>query len=107
MHDPSFDVTSTEISSWSIDSSQILPLGSSRMAGLVPLLLKLNAAKCLIEDYGTLLESRFDACHVIENSKNDAGILILQVVQDTLFFCSLPFVPATYVLITSFFLYIC
>lgn len=49
------------------------------MVGLVPLLLKLNAAKVLVEDYATLLESRFDECHVIENSKNDAGVFILQV----------------------------
>jgi len=71
-----------------------LSLDSSRMVGLVPLLLKLNAAKSLIEDFATLLESRFDECSAMENSKNDAGILILQVVQDTFFFSPVSCIPS-------------
>ncbi|ONK81042.1 uncharacterized protein A4U43_C01F24610 [Asparagus officinalis] len=63
-------------------SIKIMNILSSRMVGLVPLLLKLNAAKVLVEDYATLLESRFDECHVIVNSKNDAGVLILQLLLD-------------------------
>lgn len=49
------------------------------MVGLVPLLLKSSAAKCLVEDYAACLESRFDEFQLSENSKDDSGVLILQV----------------------------
>ena len=51
------------------------------MVSLVPLLLKSNSAKCLVEDYAACLESRFDELQLIENYKDDAGVLILQVSQ--------------------------
>lgn len=57
---------------------------SSRMVGLVQLLLKSSAAKCLIEDFATCLESRFDECQIIENTKDDVGILILQLLIDNI-----------------------
>lgn len=53
--------------------------GSSRMVGLVQLLLKSNAAGCLIEDYAACLELRSEECQFIEDSNEDPGILILQV----------------------------
>lgn len=53
--------------------------GSSRMIGLVQLLLKSNAAGCLIEDYAACLELRSEECQFIEDSSEDPGILILQV----------------------------
>lgn len=52
---------------------------SSRMVGLVQLLLKSNAASCLIEDYAACLELRSEDCQVIENTSDDPGVLILQV----------------------------
>lgn len=52
---------------------------SSRMVGLVQLLLKSNAATCLVEDYAACLELRSEECQIIENSANDPGVLIMQV----------------------------
>lgn len=52
---------------------------SSRMVGLVQLLLKSNAASCLIEDYAACLELRSEDCQVIENTSDDPGVLIFQV----------------------------
>lgn len=52
---------------------------SSRMVGLVQLLLKSNAASCLIEDYAACLELRSEDCQVVENTSDDPGVLILQV----------------------------
>lgn len=53
---------------------------SSRMAGLVQLLVKANAAKYLIEDYAACLEARFDESVAVENTKDDPGVLIMQVI---------------------------
>lgn len=55
---------------------------SSRMVGLVQLLLKSNAANCLIEDYAACLELRSEESQLIENSTDDPGVLILQVSPD-------------------------
>jgi hypothetical protein len=52
---------------------------SSRIVGLVQLLLKDNVSKSVIEDYAACLEYRFDDFQVIENTKDDVGVLILQV----------------------------
>ena len=52
---------------------------SSRMVGLVQLLLKSNAARSLIEDYAACLELRSEESQIIENSSDDPGVLILQV----------------------------
>ena len=52
---------------------------SSRMVGLVQLLLKSNAASSLVEDYASCLELRSEECHTIENSGDDPGVLIMQV----------------------------
>ncbi|KAJ6813375.1 nuclear pore complex protein NUP205 isoform X1 [Iris pallida] len=63
-------------------SIKVLSILSSRMVGLVQLLLKLNAAKGLVEDFANCLESRFDEFQVIENTKGDTGVLILQLLLD-------------------------
>ncbi|XP_065016073.1 nuclear pore complex protein NUP205-like isoform X2 [Musa acuminata AAA Group] len=65
-------------------SIKIMSILSSRMVGLVQLMLKSNAAKHLIEDYATCLESRFDECQSIENTKDDPGVLILQLLIDNI-----------------------
>lgn len=52
---------------------------SSRMVGLVQLLLKYNAASSLVEDYATCLELRSEESQIIENSGDDPGVLIMQV----------------------------
>ncbi|KAL6006312.1 hypothetical protein ACLOJK_040359 [Asimina triloba] len=49
---------------------------------LYQLLLKSNAANSLIEDYAACLELRSEECQVIENTKDDIGILILQLLID-------------------------
>lgn len=49
------------------------------MVGLVQLLLKSNAANCLVEDYAACLELRSEESQIIENSSNDPGVLIMQV----------------------------
>ncbi|PKU70654.1 hypothetical protein MA16_Dca018731 [Dendrobium catenatum] len=65
-------------------SIKIASILSSRMAGLVPLLLKANAAKYLIEDYAACLEARFDESVVVENTKDDPGVLIMQLLIDNI-----------------------
>ncbi|MQL73492.1 hypothetical protein Taro_005836 [Colocasia esculenta] len=65
-------------------SIKIMSTLSSRMVGLVQLLLKSSAAKCLVEDYAACLESRFDECQVVENSKDDSGVLIMQLLLDNI-----------------------
>ncbi|XP_073116730.1 nuclear pore complex protein NUP205 isoform X3 [Elaeis guineensis] len=65
-------------------SIKIMSILSSRLVGLVQLLLKSSAAKCLIEDFATCLELRFDEYQVIENTKDDVGILILQLLIDNI-----------------------
>lgn len=52
---------------------------SSRMVGLVQLLLQSSAASSLIEDYAACLELRSEECQMIENSSDDPGVLIMQV----------------------------
>ena len=54
--------------------------GSSRIVGLVQLLLEADVGKTVIEDYAACLEFRFDDFQVIEDTKDDVGVLILQVV---------------------------
>ncbi|XP_022752181.1 nuclear pore complex protein NUP205-like [Durio zibethinus] len=49
------------------------------MVGLVQLLLKSNTANSLVEDYAACLELRLQECQVIENSGDDPGILIMQL----------------------------
>ncbi|KAG0486478.1 hypothetical protein HPP92_008573, partial [Vanilla planifolia] len=66
------------------DHTQIISLLDSRIVGLVQLLLKANAAKCLIEDYAACLESRFDESAPVENTKDDAGVLIMQLLIDNI-----------------------
>ncbi|XVF34671.1 hypothetical protein REPUB_Repub18cG0078900 [Reevesia pubescens] len=63
-------------------SIKIMGILSSRMVGLVQLLLKSNAATSLVEDYAACLESRSQECQVIENSGDDPGILIMQLLID-------------------------
>ncbi|KAF8393226.1 hypothetical protein HHK36_021467 [Tetracentron sinense] len=66
------------------DSLLELFVDSSRMVGLVQLLLKSNSANCLIEDYAACLELRSEECQVIENSRDDAGVLIMQLLIDNI-----------------------
>ncbi|PON88994.1 Nucleoporin [Trema orientale] len=54
------------------------------MVGLVQLLLKSNAASCLIEDYAACLELRSEESQFIENSSDDPGVLILQLLIDNI-----------------------
>jgi len=49
------------------------------MVGLVQLLLKSNAANSLVEDYASCLEIRLEESQNLENSSDDLGVLILQV----------------------------
>ncbi|XVF88378.1 hypothetical protein PTKIN_Ptkin19aG0046000 [Pterospermum kingtungense] len=63
-------------------SIKIMSILSSRMVGLVQLLLKSNAANSLVEDYAACLELRSQECQVLENSGDDPGILIMQLLID-------------------------
>ncbi|KAK8523521.1 hypothetical protein V6N13_113466 [Hibiscus sabdariffa] len=63
-------------------SIKIMTILSSRMVGLVQLLLKSNVATSLVEDYAACLELRSQECQVIENSGDDPGILIMQLLID-------------------------
>ncbi|XP_012457900.1 nuclear pore complex protein NUP205 [Gossypium raimondii] len=63
-------------------SIKIMSILSSRMVGLVQLLLKSNVATSLVEDYASCLEFRSQECQVIENSRDDPGILIMQLLID-------------------------
>ncbi|KAM3012969.1 hypothetical protein FF2_025890 [Malus domestica] len=65
-------------------SIKIMSILSSRMVGLVQLLLKSNAASSLIEDYAACLELRSEACQIIENTSEDPGVLILQLLVDNI-----------------------
>ncbi|XP_024182296.1 nuclear pore complex protein NUP205 isoform X2 [Rosa chinensis] len=65
-------------------SVKIMSILSSRMVGLVQLLLKSNAASCLIEDYAACLELRSEDSQVIENASDDPGVLILQLLTDNI-----------------------
>lgn len=69
---------------WSLhhfaESFNFVTLGdSSRVVGLVQLLLKFNAADCLVEDYAACLELRSEESQIIENRADDPGVLIMQV----------------------------
>nr|CAB3449258.1 unnamed protein product [Digitaria exilis] len=57
---------------------------SSRVVGLVQLLLKADVGKTVIEDYAACLEYRFDDFQVIEDTKGDVGVLILQLLVDNI-----------------------
>ncbi|XP_020537054.1 nuclear pore complex protein NUP205 isoform X2 [Jatropha curcas] len=65
-------------------SIKIMSILSSRMVGLVQLLLKSNAASCLVGDYAACLELHAEECQIIENSANDPGVLIMQLLIDNL-----------------------
>ncbi|KAJ0987901.1 hypothetical protein J5N97_006257 [Dioscorea zingiberensis] len=65
-------------------SIRIMSTLSSRISGLVQLLLKSNAANFLVADFASCLELRFDECQVIENTKDDPGVLILQLLIDNI-----------------------
>ncbi|OVA00429.1 Nucleoporin Nup186/Nup192/Nup205 [Macleaya cordata] len=65
-------------------SIKIMSILSSRMVGLVQLLLKSNAAHCLIEDYAACLELRSEESQIIENSRDDTGVLIIQLLIDNI-----------------------
>ncbi|VAI57019.1 unnamed protein product [Triticum turgidum subsp. durum] len=66
-------------------SIKIMGILSSRIVGLVQLLLKEDVAKSVIEDYAACLEFRFDDFQVIENTKDDVGVLILQLLIDNIY----------------------
>ncbi|KAK1312026.1 hypothetical protein QJS10_CPA07g00690 [Acorus calamus] len=65
-------------------SVKIMSILSSRMVGLVQLLLKSNASKYLIMDYASCLESRSEESQIIENTKDDVGVLIIQLLMDNI-----------------------
>ncbi|KAF7147071.1 hypothetical protein RHSIM_Rhsim03G0247900 [Rhododendron simsii] len=65
-------------------SIKIMSILSSRMVGLAQLLLKSNAASSLIEDYAACLELRSEESQIIENSSEDPGVLILQLLIDNI-----------------------
>ncbi|CAA2964556.1 nuclear pore complex NUP205 [Olea europaea subsp. europaea] len=65
-------------------SIKILSILSSRMVGLSQLLLKSNAAGALIEDYAACLELRSEESQIIEESSEDPGVLIMQLLIDNI-----------------------
>ncbi|KAL7600679.1 hypothetical protein Lser_V15G24008 [Lactuca serriola] len=65
-------------------SIKIMSILSSRMVGLVPLLLKSNSSGLLVEDYAACLELRSEGCQIIENTSDDPGVLILQLLIDNI-----------------------
>lgn len=65
-------------------SIKIMSLLSSRMIGLVQLLLKSSASSSLIEDYAACLELRSEECQIMENSGDDPGVLIMQLLIDNI-----------------------
>ncbi|XP_077210823.1 nuclear pore complex protein (DUF3414) isoform X2 [Tasmannia lanceolata] len=65
-------------------SIKIMSILSSRMVGLVQLLLKSNATNSLVEDYAACLELRSEQFQVIENTSDDPGVLILQLLIDNI-----------------------
>ncbi|XP_047339294.1 nuclear pore complex protein NUP205 isoform X2 [Impatiens glandulifera] len=65
-------------------SIKIMSILSSRIVGLVQLLVKSNAASLLIEDYAACLELRSEESQIIENSSDDPGVLILQLLIDNI-----------------------
>ncbi|XP_019419243.1 PREDICTED: nuclear pore complex protein NUP205-like [Lupinus angustifolius] len=65
-------------------SIKIMSILSSRMVGLVQLLLKSSAANSLIEDYAACLELRSGESQTVENNTDDPGILIIQLLIDNI-----------------------
>ncbi|KAJ0031919.1 hypothetical protein Pint_13023 [Pistacia integerrima] len=65
-------------------SIKIMSILSSRMVGLVQLLLKYNAASSLVEDYAACLELRSEESQIVENSGEDPGVLIMQLLIDNI-----------------------
>lgn len=65
-------------------SIKIMSILSSRMVGLVQLLIKSNAANLLVEDYAACLELRSEESQIIENTSDDLGVLILQLLLDNI-----------------------
>ncbi|XP_026454511.1 nuclear pore complex protein NUP205-like [Papaver somniferum] len=65
-------------------SIKIMSILSSRMVGLVPLLLKSNAAQSLIEDYAACLELRSEESQAIEETKDDIGVFIIELLIDNI-----------------------
>ncbi|KAH9761850.1 nuclear pore complex protein NUP205 [Citrus sinensis] len=65
-------------------SIKIMSILSSRMVGLVQLLLKYNAASSLVEDYAACLELRSEESQIIEKSGDDPGVLIMQLLIDNI-----------------------
>ncbi|KAJ1381293.1 hypothetical protein SESBI_45266 [Sesbania bispinosa] len=65
-------------------SIKIMSILSSRMVGLVTLLLKSNASNSLIEDYAACLELRSEESQNVENNNDDPGILIMQLLIDNI-----------------------
>lgn len=65
-------------------SIKIMSILSSRVVGLVQLLLKSNAANSLVEDYAACLEVRSEECQIIENKVDDPGVLIMQILIDNI-----------------------
>uniref|UniRef100_A0A1J3IWV9 Nuclear pore complex protein NUP205 n=1 Tax=Noccaea caerulescens TaxID=107243 RepID=A0A1J3IWV9_NOCCA len=65
-------------------SIKMMNILSSRLVGLVPMLIKTNAANSLIEDYASCLELRLEEGEVAENSCDDLGVLIMQLLVDNI-----------------------
>ncbi|KAL2340478.1 hypothetical protein Fmac_008418 [Flemingia macrophylla] len=65
-------------------SIKIMSILSSRMVGLVQLLLKSNAANSLIEDYAACLELRSEEFQNVDNNNDDPGILIMRLLIDNI-----------------------
>ncbi|XP_078177488.1 nuclear pore complex protein (DUF3414) isoform X2 [Carex rostrata] len=65
-------------------SVKFMRILSSRISGLVQILLKVGAAKSLVEDYATCLEYRFDETQALEDQKDDIGLLILQMLIENI-----------------------
>ncbi|EOA12740.1 hypothetical protein CARUB_v10028249mg [Capsella rubella] len=65
-------------------SVKIMNILSSRLVGLVPMLIKIDAADSLIEDYAACLEVRLEEGEVVENSCDDLGVLIMQLLVDNI-----------------------
>ncbi|XP_027329370.1 nuclear pore complex protein NUP205 [Abrus precatorius] len=65
-------------------SIKIMSILSSRMVGLVQLLLKSSASNSLIEDYAACLELRSEESQNLENNNDDPGILIMQLLIDNI-----------------------
>ncbi|KAM7263304.1 hypothetical protein ACFE04_000987 [Oxalis oulophora] len=54
------------------------------MVGLVQLLLKSGAANSLVEDYAACLELRSEEFQIVENTTDDPGVLIMQLLIDNI-----------------------